>query len=97
MKVKTETIQEFLARGGKITKLEFKQHEAKEQVTRQAPGGPANILSLDEADLFFGEAKVKKTKPKPNIDLSALPPELKAKFIAKLSEEIEEDGDDEEE
>ncbi len=96
MKSKTETIEEFLARGGKITKVEYKQPELKEHITRQTSGGPATILSLGEAELFYGEAKAKKAITKNKVDMSALPEALRNKFINKLSEEVNlEEGDDE--
>lgn len=108
---KTETIAEYLARGGTITRLAEVNRELSPDVVRKTVTGPANLMTLEEADLFFGEAKKggkpKKVKPSLKIDLDALPPVLRAKFIAKLKEEVdvedyeeeieelEEDSDDE--
>lgn len=110
VKSKVETVEEYLARGGSIKKLPPGETIRQPDVTRKTvAGGPATIMSLDEADLFYGEArkgsKPKKAKPSLKIDLNALPEALRAKFINKLKEEadgedyeeIEEDGDDEDE
>lgn len=87
-----ETVEEFLARGGNINRVPAASREPQEEVIRKTnSGAPAVFLSLDEADLFYGEArkgsKPKKQKPSLKIDLDALPPALKAKFIAKLKED----------
>lgn len=110
LKSKVETIDEYLARGGSIKKLPAADMIRQPEVTRKTvAGGPVTIMSLDEADLFYGEArkgsKPKKAKPSLKIDLNALPEALRAKFINKLKEEadgegyeedqeIEEDGDE---
>lgn len=108
--VKVETVEEYLARGGNVTKLPPAETIRQPDVTRKTvASGPANIMSLEEADLFYGEArkgsKPKKAKPSLKIDLNALPEALRAKFINKLKEEadgegyeeIEEIGDEDEE
>lgn len=106
-----ETIEQYLARGGTITLEPEKVRDPQLDVIRKTvAGGPAVFLSLEEADLFFGEArknaKPKKPKATSKIDLNALPPALRAKFIAKLKEEsngedyqeeLEEIGQDNEE
>lgn len=104
VKSKVETVEEYIARGGVIKKLPREEMAKQPDVTRKTvTGGPVAIMSLEEADLFYGEArkgtKPKKAKPSLNIDLSALPEALKSKFINKLkedtdgsSEEIQEEG-----
>jgi hypothetical protein len=104
---KVESVEEYLARGGAINRLEEKVREPQVDVIRKTvTGGPATFLSLEDADLFYGEArkgiKPKKAKPSLKIDLEALPLALRAKFIAKLKEdvdgyeeELEEIGEDE--
>lgn len=80
---KTETIAEFLARGGKITRIASPEpiHKA-ESIRSTVAAGPAVFLSLGEADLFYGEHKVKKAKKsKATMDLSALPEELRKKYV----------------
>ena len=98
---KVESIEEYIARGGTIERIPSKSLEPEPEVIRKTgPGGPAIFLSLDEADLFYGEArkgaKPKKSKPSLKIDLDALPPALRAKFIAKLKEEVDGQGYEEE-
>lgn len=84
MKGKTESVAEFLARGGKITKVPTPQVTQKtESVKSTASGGPAVIMTMGEADLFYGEHKPRKVKKKSvsRIDLSALPEELRRKYV----------------
>jgi hypothetical protein len=84
MTMKKETLAEYLARGGKITKCPpYDPRPKQDSVRSTVPAGPANIMTLDEADLFFGEKKARKVKAKskPTIDLAALPPELRKKYV----------------
>jgi ribosomal protein S19E (S16A) len=107
VKSKVESIEEYLARGGSIKKLPSVETVRQPEVIRKlVTGGPVTIMSLEEADLFYGEArkgsKPKKAKPSLKIDLSALPEALRSKFINKLKEEAdgenyEEENTDEEE
>lgn len=89
--MKKETVEEFLARGGKISHVPEATREVQVDVVKTAITGPVTLFSLEEADLFYGEArkniKPKKNKPTLKIDLGALPPALRSKFIAKLKEE----------
>lgn len=77
---KTETLNEYLARGGTITKIDG-INTAKPQITKSVNPGPAVILSLQEGDLFYGEkstrAKKEKTPDLSGIDLSNIPEELR--------------------
>lgn len=43
--IKTETVEEFLARGGKIQKIEPVEQEEKEVNVKQTVVGPANLMS----------------------------------------------------
>ena len=100
LKSKVETIEEYLARGGSVQKLPMVESiKIPDVVRKPSTGGPATIMSLEEADLFYGEArkgsKPKKAKPSLKIDLSALPEALRAKFINKLKEDN--DGEEYEE
>jgi hypothetical protein len=94
--MKTETVAEFLARGGKITKCNPQEVAAKIETIRSATaGGPAVFLTYGEADLFYGEKKgTKPKKPKPTIDLSALPEELRKKYVDEVlnGQEAQEDN-----
>lgn len=92
VKFKVETVEEYLARGGSIKKLPAAEVIKQQEVIKKAvTGGPATIMTLEDADLFYGEArknaKAKKAKPSLKIDLSALPEVLRSKFINKLKEE----------
>jgi hypothetical protein len=97
--MKKETIAEFLARGGSITKVLSQEPVFKtEPVKRSAPNGPAVIMSMGEADLYYGEYKPKKVKKKSKstIDISALPEELRIKYIDEvINGQKETDGDSE--
>ncbi len=97
---KVESIDEYLARGGSISRVPAAVLEPIPDVIKKSAVGPAVFLSLDEADLFYGEArknaKPKKAKPALKIDLDALPPALRSKFIAKLKEEANGGGYEEE-
>lgn len=91
-KKQSETINEFLARGGKITIVPPKLIN-KLPMVNSTIGGPINILSLDDASIIFGEpdkkAKTtKKSKSKPTIDISLLPEHIRAKYIDKFLEEM---------
>jgi len=99
---KTETIAEFLARGGKITRVAAPEPTTKpESIKSTTAGGPAVFLTLGEAELFYGERKPKKAKKTKAaaIDLSALPEELRKKYVDGVmngedQEDDEEEGDE---
>lgn len=97
---KVETVAEYLARGGSIQFVPAASKEKQPDVTRKTTnGGPAVFLTLEEADLFFGETKklkTKKAKSSFKLDLSALPPALREKMLAKLREETDGEGYEEE-
>jgi hypothetical protein len=89
---KVESVEEFLARGGAIKKLDAAPRELQLDIIRKTVvGEPAILLSLEEADLFYGDmskqSKPKKIKQDVKIDLNALPEALRVKFITKLKEE----------
>jgi len=102
VKNKVETVEEYLARGGSIKKLPTVDTVKQPDVIKKTvTDGVAVILSLEDADLFYGEArknaKPKKAKPSLKIDLSALPEALRSKFINKIKEEVDgkEESDEE--
>ena len=100
MTLKRQTVAEFLAAGGVITKIPPVEPTVKpESIRSSSAGGPAVFLSLGEADLFYGEAKKKKVKKsKAAIDLSALPEALRKKYVDEVVNGggTEEDQDEEE-
>ena len=96
---KTETIAEFLARGGSIQIIPPNQPTIKaDSIKSTTNAGPANLMSMDEADLYFGEHKAKKPrKATSTIDLSALPEALRKKYVDEVisaSKEEDEEEDD---
>lgn len=97
--MKKETVAEFLARGGKITRVPTAAPSYKPELTKSTNiGAPANIVTLDHADLYHGEQKKSKAKKKKivsNIDLSALPEELRKKYVDTVVAAKEQDEEDE--
>jgi hypothetical protein len=81
---KHQSVAEYLAKGGAITKVPANLAGIKpESIKSSNAGGVATIITMDEADLYGGEYKPRKSKKKPMeaIDLSALPPELRKKYV----------------
>jgi len=95
---KTETIAEFLARGGSIQIIPANQPTAKtDSIKSTTNGGPAVIMSMDEADLYYGEFKARKPKKAAStIDLSALPEALRKKYVDEVISASEEDEEEDE-
>lgn len=94
IKNKIETVQEYIMRGGAIEKIPVVRFFSKSETIKQTgTGGPIVLMSLDEADLFYGEArkgaKPKKIKESSKIDLKALPENLRVKYINRLKEEMD--------
>jgi hypothetical protein len=61
--IPTETIEEFLARGGEIEVLppqEFEDKRVIGSITQKTP----ELKTLEEAQLLYGKKHVKKRKPK---------------------------------
>lgn len=59
---KTESLQDFLERGGKIEKLDPVEPEEKEVTVRKTTTGPATIYNLTEGELLFSEKRKKRKK-----------------------------------
>jgi hypothetical protein len=96
---KKETVEEFLARGGKITKVEYSEPSVKETVNSAPTSGYSSIMTYDSADLYYGDPKktsapresvAAKSKKQPNIDFSVLPPELQKSLLEQLASHGEE-------
>jgi hypothetical protein len=95
---KKETVEEFLARGGKITKVEYSEPNVKEIVNSAPTSGYSSIMTYDSADLYYGDPKktsasresTTKSKKQPNIDFSVLPPELQKSLLEQLASHGEE-------
>src|ERR1035437_2863742 len=94
---KTETIAEFLARGGAIKIVPAVQPTIKIESIKSATGGPATIISMEESDLYHGEFKARKPKKATStIDLSALPEALRKKYVDEVLNASKEEDEDEE-
>ncbi len=59
-----ETIEQFLARGGVITKLEYIPVEVTEVSVRATSGGVPKIMDLPSGAHFFAEVRPSKKKGK---------------------------------
>ena len=96
--MKKETVAEFLARGGKITRVPTNAPSYKAEIIKSTnTGGPATIVSMDDADLYHGEpkkGKAKKKTPVSTIDISALPEELRKKYIDGVISAKEQEDDE---
>jgi hypothetical protein len=97
--MKTETVAEFLARGGVITKVATQAPTTKpDSIKPNNNGGIATIVSMEEADLYHGEARARKPKKAiSKIDLSALPEALRKKYVDEVISASQEDEEDDEE
>ena len=95
--MKKETIAEFLARGGEIKKIPMKSYLRSDTVKPLPLSGEASFMSMEEADLFYGESKPKKTsnKKQSTIDIMMLPEELRQKYLkGMLNEQDEEESEE---
>jgi hypothetical protein len=91
--MKKETLAEFLARGGKVTIIPPCLPVTKtESIKLATAGGPATILTMGDAELYYGEAKAKKNKKVVAIDLLAhLPEALRKKYVDPIIKANKED------
>ena len=97
---RTESVADFLARGGSIKIVPAAEPTIKIDSIKSTTtnGGVVSMMSMDEADLYYGEAKARKAKKAVNtIDLSALPEALRKKYVDEVISAGKEDEDDEEE
>jgi hypothetical protein len=87
--MKKQTVAEYLAKGGVIKQIPAgvstrpSTPPKPESIKSSNAGGPATIISMEDADLYTNEFKPRKGKKKlvEAIDLSALPPELRKKYV----------------
>lgn len=59
---RTETIEEFLAKGGEITIVPPEEEEETKTIVRAISGGLPTIMTLSDGAHFFGETRKKKKK-----------------------------------
>lgn len=92
---KTETVEEFLARGGEIEKVEEgisglpkeeQKEEEREVNVKNTTVGPVKIMTLEEGSLMFGK-KIKRKKKAKIVDkkkieeiASTLPEEVRKRI-----------------
>lgn len=57
-----ESVEDFLKRGGSITKVEYKAPEVVENVVRPVSGGPNRLMDLAEGAHFFAERRTSKKR-----------------------------------
>ena len=96
--MKTETIEEFIARGGRPEIVPYQEPKNVKdlafsgRVSSSIPPS-SNFISFGEADLFSTEqnknTKPKKKKPELKIDISLLPESLRKKYCQELTNEDE--------
>ena len=85
---KRESVEEFLKRGGVITKLAPVVEEEKEQ-TMMSKSGVSSMMSLSEGSIYYAEQKAKKASKKKvviTVDFSSLPAHL-MKFVPVTNED----------
>lgn len=85
---KRETVEEFLKRGGSITKVPAQETPTEETHKVTPMSSPGGLMTLAEGSIFYSEIKAtppKKKKPLPEINVAALPASL-LKFVTKKEE-----------
>lgn len=78
---KRETIEEFLARGGEITRVPSQPESEEVNHIFSTSNAASTMLSLSEGSLYYSESKAK-PKERAKINTSALPANL-LKFVSK--------------
>jgi hypothetical protein len=89
---KQESVKDYLARGGTITRVPSAASKTTETAIYVAKSGHSAIMTYESADLYYGETKANHKPPakqtkKPNIDFSALPEELKQSLLEQYGEQ----------
>jgi hypothetical protein len=69
-----ETVEQYLARGGKIQRIPAVEQDFSQKISLN-PNSVTRIMDLDEGAHFFSEIRIKKKKKK--LDTSALPESLR--------------------
>jgi hypothetical protein len=92
---KTETMEEFIARGGEVTVVPSEEVQEVNPVVRGSTGGLPVIMTLSDGAHFFGETRKKKKVPvtkeefTDKVSNSALPEDI----IASLKKSIGADSE----
>lgn len=84
MAKKNESIQEYLARGGKITVVPSAIPAEEKRIVKPTNSGPVNIMTYEDAEHYYGERKERKKQPKKvdtsKINLDSLPDDFRKKL-----------------
>jgi hypothetical protein len=92
MKTHDELIKDFLDQGGTIEVLPAVEVNTKE-VVGNLTKKQANLISLADAELFYGEKNDKKAKPKKtnieNINFDLIPEHIKNLILSKREVSVE--------
>lgn len=94
---KTETVAQWLAKGNAIKRIPASEPIVKADSIKSSTGsgGAATIMTMDDADLYYGESKPKKAKKLPStIDLSALPEALRKKYVDEVISASQEENEE---
>lgn len=76
--MKTESVEEYLARGGKVDVIPPKGFQSRNILKVRGTGA---VMSLSEGEDLYGEKPKGEAKPKPlKVDLTLIPPDLLAKL-----------------
>lgn len=89
--MRKETIEEFLARGGKIQKIDPQPIPDSTTIVKSTAKTPVKLQSLAEGAHFFAE-KTKRTQPKKELDLTGIDMELLPDGLAEI---FQKEGKDE--
>lgn len=99
---KKETVEEYLARGGKVVVLPKDNNFDTQNVCRPSLSKQAIALTLDEAVVLYGDPEVSKSESyriksnkkrnamRKEINVDALPEALKRSLKNKLKEQLDE-------
>ena len=69
--LKTESMEEFIARGGVVAKCPVVKIAEEMQNVRSMATGPAKLMSLEEGEVMYGEKTTRKKKDKV-VDLTGI-------------------------
>ena len=93
----TETLNEFLTRGGTIKKALYIPPSLSEEITRSTKHTKQVILlTMDEAEIYYGEKDKRITQPVktlPTLNVAALPEYLRKKYVYDVLNKRQEEED----
>lgn len=91
-----ESIEEFIARGGIIQKIDPAplKEQLRPSINIITGGGPAVIMTYSDANLYYGEIRHRKprkstAKPIAPIDFNVLPEAIRNKYLKGVLDDME--------